>query len=131
MKKAIIYGDSMDNDFKIRGERMSYFYLDGNAETKNGYDCCNGNITAFGYAIRNIMFFADLKYANGGRNLCLVIPYISMGSIHGYIVLPDDLPAIEQAMRSRNNEFRMYEHEKTRLQIMYPETFNFIKQLNK
>lgn len=131
MKKAIIYGDSQAEGFIARGERLSYFYLHGKAEEKNGYDCCNANITAFTYAIRNLLFFAELKYPDGGFNKCIVVPHISCGSINGRIVLINDLPALKDAMAHRRNEFRMYEHEKQLMKTTYPETYKFLIDLQK
>jgi len=32
---------------------MSWFYLHGNAETLNEFDCCEGNINAFRKELRN------------------------------------------------------------------------------
>ena len=32
---------------------MSWFYLHGNAETLNEFDCCEGNINAFRKILRN------------------------------------------------------------------------------
>lgn len=129
--KSEIYGDDINSEKPIAGERLSYFYLHGQAERKNGFDCCNGNIEAFANAIRNLLFFADITYVNGEKEECLVVPYPYCGAINGRIVLPNDLDALKHAMAHRNNQFSMYEHEKERMKKEYPETFNFIKQLDK
>lgn len=125
--KARIYGDDINPTKPILGERLSYFYLHGRAETKNGYDCCNGNIEAFGYVIRGVIFFASLVYQDGSEDVCLVVPYPYQGAIQGRIVLVDDLPALDDAMAHRNNNISMYEHHKDRLKKDYPETWKHLK----
>lgn len=125
---AIIYGDDIGSAILIPGERLSYFYLHGQAETKNGYDCCNGNIEAFSYVIRGVMFLATLVYQDGKKDVCLVVPYPYQGAIQGRVVLIDDLPALDDAMKHRNNNISMYEHHKEQMKKDYPETWKHLKK---
>jgi len=54
---------------------MSWFYLHGNAETLNEFDCCEGNINAFRKILRNHIFFANILMKDESKLDAVVIPY--------------------------------------------------------
>lgn len=126
-QKAIIYADPNDSKLELPGGRMSYFYLDGEAERKTGYDCCNGNIEALRMCMSSHMFLATLVYPDQSEDLCIANSWYE-GNMAGLIAVITDHDAIKNILNGATSTPSMYEHEKIFLKENYPEVVDLIKK---
>lgn len=126
--KAIIYADPNETGFKLRGARMSYFYMHGEAEARTGYDCCNGNLESLRGCMRAGAFIAKLEFPDRTSELCIVSSKFSgEGHMSGIIALLTDIEAIKYAFKKFEQFPSMFEHQKHFLRDNYPDAFNAIK----
>jgi hypothetical protein len=135
MKEATIYADttfSRGSELELSGSRLPFFYLHGQAQDVTGYDCCNGNIEAFRYALSfNHFFLADLTFEHTDipTQRCICFTKTDVGRIAGRIILINDKAAIEQCERWLT--LNGYEHHINELKEKYPETYELIKKISK
>lgn len=130
--EEIIYADPNECEFDLKGARMSYFYMHGEAETRTGYDCCNGNLEALRGCMRAGAFIATLEFPDGTQELCIVRSKFSgEGHMSGFVVLLTDIDAIKFAFQKSERFPSMFEHDKDFLENSYPEANEAIKEVVK
>lgn len=128
--KERIYADPRESDFELKGGRMTYFYMHGEAEARTGYDCCNGNLEALRRCLRSGAFISMMEFPDGTEELCITrTKYSGDGHMSGLVALLTDIDAIKFIFR--NNEYfpSMYEHEKDFLREEYPEVREAIREV--
>lgn len=126
--EAIIYATPMNYETPIEGSRLPFFYLHSIAEKINGYDCCNGNIEAFNYALSAGAFLADLIFVDGRKERCIVTSNLSNGRMHGLIAMLSDIEGVKEIFYDFTDFPCMYDHFKGELKEKYPNVLAAIKE---
>jgi len=118
----VIFTDKID-----KGLRLPYFYLHNKAEDFNGYDCCQGNLDTFYYALQDGYFLCDIVNNDQSvtRGICFV--QYEIGRMLGWICYLDDLEGIREALVQYSKATNSYSHFEEELQADYITVWNMIK----
>jgi len=128
-RREIIYADPNDSDYDLPGARMSFFYMDGEAERRAGYDCCNGNIYALKMCLREGVFIATLIFPDGSEELCIVNSKYSGDGMEGLVCLLSDLDALKNVFGDSKYFPRMFGDDKRFLSENHPEVIEMIRNI--
>lgn len=126
----MIYAENLDGEIYSENhytERLSWFYLHGKLEDLNGYDICCGDIEEFQKSMSIGLHLSTVTMVDGSKHDVLVCKKMNNGSVYGLIVALDD--TTENLMYCINNVsyFKIYEHEKERLKLKYPNVWLLIE----
>jgi hypothetical protein len=110
-----IYAVPIDSEIEVKGERIPYFYLHGQAQDINGYDICNGNIHAIVNCLEQGAFLCEIEFTNGSvQDAICFCKYSRDSHMTGWIVLLSDFESIIQAVKVYKYDMfpSMYSDEK-------------------
>lgn len=108
----MFYGDSQNESLiKIEGKRIPYFYLHGEAEWRNGYDCCNGDYNAFyKSSLATGIFLCKMRLQDGITYYGICITYFKEHRMNGLICIITDIPSIEQVFEMLKTDYSYFPH---------------------
>ena len=133
--KSKILGVKMGDSNKTEGfSFLSYFYLHGEAEEKNGHDLVEGNEETFIYVLSDRIFPTKLILQDGNEYDGIVISYHKDWRMSGLICLCTDLEHIRHALFDYDDNYEkntvIEEGQKTWLYSKYPKIRDIVREYN-
>jgi len=136
MEKAIIIGDLYGEFNCPEGfDFISQFYLHGDAQDKNHYDICLGNLECFVKILHCHIFLIELQLQDGNTYEGIVIPYIAgRRRLEGLVCLCNDTEGIKHALFEYHDGYIdtcMDDTEEKYIFEKYPEIKQLIHKYNR